>query len=204
MVKTYQSYSVTRQAVQMPDEKLWADYIAGHTVPLGDILNIFEFIGESGVGKEFPDGLQVLSNTGLQLAKPTDWIVKEAIDGTFYPIPDDIFQQKYFEAKEVASIVEELDFSAMSFGVAIETLKLGYRVARVGWNGKGMWLVMVSGPDDPEPNVAGYMMAWDDGVSIGVDRLLPWIGMKTADGGFVPWLASQTDILANDWCRVDG
>ena len=29
--------------------------------------------------------------------------------------------------------------------------------------------------------------------------LLPWIGMKTADNGFVPWLASQTDVLANDW-----
>lgn len=32
--------------------------------------------------------------------------------------------------------------------------------------------------------------------------LLPWIGMKTADNGFVPWLASQTDILAHDWEEV--
>jgi len=31
---------------------------------------------------------------------------------------------------------------------------------------------------------------------------LPWIGMKTADDKFVPWLASQTDVLANDWCVV--
>lgn len=77
----------------------------------------------------------------------------------------------------------------MSFGQAVEALRIGHRVSRAGWNGKGMWLKLV--PAD----------AYDVGVrstGFGVD-LLPWIGMKTADDKFVPWLASQTDILADDW-----
>lgn len=82
----------------------------------------------------------------------------------------------------------------IDFGGAIRLMKDGARVARKGWNGKGMWLTYVS---------AG---AYDVGVKtmIGADDLLPWIGMKTADGKFVPWLASQTDILADDWCVLGG
>ncbi len=82
--------------------------------------------------------------------------------------------------------------TGLSFGLGIEALKLGKRVARAGWNGRGMWLSMVGD---------GY---YDVGVSIaGEYDLLPWIGMKTADNKFVPWLASQTDMLAEDWVLVD-
>lgn len=87
------------------------------------------------------------------------------------------------------------------FGAAIEVLKKGYRVARKGWNGKGMWLMLVRPNDIDSPSdslewglAGGPQILDSDGI-----RLLPWIGMKTADGGFVPWLASQTDILAEDW-----
>jgi hypothetical protein len=78
----------------------------------------------------------------------------------------------------------------VSFSAALFCLKQGQRVAREGWNGKGMWLVLV--PAD----------GWH--TSVGPSYVpnayrLPWIGMKTADGGFVPWLASQTDIIAEDW-----
>jgi hypothetical protein len=79
------------------------------------------------------------------------------------------------------------------FGWAMTTLRQGICVARSGWNGKGMFLVYV--PAD----------AWASSqVPAGKDpqgraNRLPWIGMKTADGCFVPWLASQTDILAEDW-----
>ena len=82
----------------------------------------------------------------------------------------------------------------MSFGMAIETMKLGLKVARKGWNGKGMWLKLV-------PN--GY---FDVGCSITEEdavRLAPWIGMKTSDNTFVPWLASQTDMLSEDWVLVN-
>lgn len=83
----------------------------------------------------------------------------------------------------------------MNFGQALESLKSGKRVARAGWNGKGMWLLFVSAESwgmsvEPYTNTAG------------VFHRLPWLAMKTADDGLVPWLASQTDILAEDWSEV--
>ncbi len=120
----------------------------------------------------------------------------------------------------------------MNFGQALEVLKAGRRVARDGWNGKGMWLVLVKprvsyGAAEEEevtylvglPAGVARMPNWRDARFAEWDarfaewlsgdaevqqsaRLLPWIGMKTADGGFVPWLASQTDLLAEDWAEV--
>lgn len=80
-----------------------------------------------------------------------------------------------------------------SFGHAIACLKAGHRVARAGWNGKGMWLTMVAAENY---SVNGSL------ISMHVDTW-PWIGMKTADNKFVPWLASQTDVLAEDWQIVE-
>lgn len=87
----------------------------------------------------------------------------------------------------------------MSFGLAIEALKAGKRVARAGWNGKGMWLVMVASDGWTVPNKNFVSHPEFDGEP----HLMPWIGMKTADNGFVPWLASQTDMLADDWQIVE-
>lgn len=70
-----------------------------------------------------------------------------------------------------------------TFSRAIEILKEGGRVARTGWNGKGMWLELQV-PDEHNK------------------MTLPYIYMKTADDNVVPWLASQTDILAEDWEMV--
>lgn len=68
----------------------------------------------------------------------------------------------------------------MTFGEALALLKEGHRVSREGWNGKGMWLEL------QRPDAYSKMS-------------LPYIFMKTADGHQVPWLASQTDMLAEDW-----
>lgn len=68
----------------------------------------------------------------------------------------------------------------MTFGDAIEALKSGDTVAREGWNGKGM-LLQLQRPD------AHSKMS------------LPYIYMRTVQGDLVPWLASQTDMLAEDW-----
>jgi hypothetical protein len=76
----------------------------------------------------------------------------------------------------------------MNFGQALNELNSGKKVARSGWNGKGMWLQLVTA-DMYEVHYA----------NVPTEGLLPWIGMKTADDKFVPWLASQTDILAEDW-----
>ncbi|NVM91087.1 hypothetical protein FHT32_004751 [Variovorax sp. SG517] len=87
------------------------------------------------------------------------------------------------------------------FGDAIRHLKAGRRVARVGWNGKGMFLLRVKPDDDTMvPSLPAYSVL---GVSDMVSHCLPWIGMKTADNKLVPWLASQTDMLAVDWVLVE-
>ena len=88
----------------------------------------------------------------------------------------------------------------LTFGLAISYLKQGRKVARAGWNGKGMWLGLVK-----SNNYVIYQAPYGDGNAEDLDEcenLLPWIGMKTADNKFVPWLASQTDILAEDWETV--
>lgn len=67
-----------------------------------------------------------------------------------------------------------------SFGTALERMQAGERVARTGWNGKDMWITL------QRPDAHSKMT-------------LPYIYMKTVQGDFVPWLASQTDMLATDW-----
>ena len=86
----------------------------------------------------------------------------------------------------------------MTFGEAVEALKEGYKVARFGWNGKGMFLFLVKGSTftvDREP-LRSIM-----GVGTQV-QYHAHIDMKTAQGYVVPWLASQVDILSEDWILV--
>lgn len=91
------------------------------------------------------------------------------------------------------------------FGIAIEYLKQGFRVARSGWNGKGMFIFMR--PEDtlaadfipkvkslPE-SVRNFLIEQKRNVKFG-----SYLCMYAADGTIVNgWLASQTDILAEDW-----
>ena len=88
----------------------------------------------------------------------------------------------------------------MSFGLAVEAMKKGKKVARAGWNGKGMWLVLVKPPQSATPVDVKYDVNETDQYLPLDSKLLHFVGMKTADNCFVPWLASQTDILADDWC----
>lgn len=83
----------------------------------------------------------------------------------------------------------------LNFGQAIEALKQGKKVAREGWNGKGMFLFLVPGSTfkvDRPPLLGIY----PEGTEINYHA---HIDMKTADNKVVPWLASQTDVLAEDW-----
>lgn len=68
----------------------------------------------------------------------------------------------------------------LDFSEALRCLKKGYRVGRVGWNGKGMWLAL---------------QVPDEHSKMG----LPYVYMSTVSGKLVPWLCSQTDMLADDW-----
>lgn len=107
--------------------------------------------------------------------------------------PADVFNRAYRET------------SGMTFGQAIESLKLGFRVARRGWNGKGMWLSYSPGfkslPADRFWASANREYAKGCGGSADV---LPCITMKTVDSSgreaiLMGWLASQTDMLSDDW-----
>lgn len=80
----------------------------------------------------------------------------------------------------------------MNFGDALVAIKAGNRVARDGWNGKGMWIALVR-------DWRARLERPPIGAPGGFTRRMPWIVMRTADAGFVPWLASQTDVLAEDW-----
>lgn len=86
----------------------------------------------------------------------------------------------------------------LNFGQALGHLKNGIRMSRKGWNGKGMWLAYQAGYPDGIPINANTARA--TGLPEGtVCKFLPYIMMRTAGGEFVPWLASQTDVLAEDW-----
>jgi hypothetical protein len=79
---------------------------------------------------------------------------------------------------------------AKQFGAALALAKIGHRIARKGWNGKGMFVFRVS--------------SWTFTDGRNDNRLcLPFLAMKTADDKVVPWLASQTDLLASDWIDLD-
>jgi len=74
----------------------------------------------------------------------------------------------------------------------------GGKIARRGWNGKGMYLVFQRGYPEGIPINANTAAA--TGIAQGtVCRFLPYVMMRTATGDFVPWLCSQTDLLATDW-----
>lgn len=68
----------------------------------------------------------------------------------------------------------------MDIGQALDYLRGGHKVARAGWNGKGQFLQLQT-PDEHSK------------------MTLPYIYIHTVQGDLVPWLASQTDILATDW-----
>lgn len=86
----------------------------------------------------------------------------------------------------------------MDFGEAVRALKTGWRVTRPGWNGKNMYLAYQ--PGYPDGIAINQNTATATGIPLGtVCCFRPYIMMFTADGEFVPWVASQSDILAEDW-----
>ena len=86
----------------------------------------------------------------------------------------------------------------MVFELALGHIKAGKKAERTGWNGKGMFVVYQRGyPDGVEINKnTSEALGIPEGT---VERFRPYLLMRTAQGDFVPWVASQTDILANDW-----
>ena len=107
----------------------------------------------------------------------------EGFDGYVNWLPVEQFENAYQKT------------DGLTFGLALAALKKGKKVARQGWNGKGMFLFLVPGSifNVSRPPLLGI---YPEGTEI---NYCPHIDMKTADNKVVPWLCSQTDALAEDW-----
>lgn len=89
--------------------------------------------------------------------------------------------------------------ATFDFGTALLFLKEKRRVARQGWNGKDMFLFLVPGSTF-KVNRPPLLGIYPEGTEV---QYHAHIDMRTAQGSVVPWLASQTDVLAEDWVLVD-
>ena len=87
----------------------------------------------------------------------------------------------------------------MDFGQALAAIKTGKKVTRAGWNGNDMFLFLVPGSTFTV-NRAPLLGIYPEGTQI---QYHAHIDMKTAQGYVVPWLASQADLLSEDWILVD-
>jgi Protein of unknown function (DUF2829) len=89
----------------------------------------------------------------------------------------------------------------VDFGAALTALRTGGKLARTGWNGAGMFIVLQAGY--PDGIAINDNTAKATGIVEGtVCRFRPYLMMFTAQADFVPWVASQTDVLAEDWALV--
>jgi hypothetical protein len=174
-------------------------------------------------------GLKISTLEGNTLVNLGDFIIK-GINGEFYPCKLDIFEKTYEKAlkdpleirersvdqlseyhttsETIESIKKNRKMSSvytMDFGEALIHAKAGEKIARTGWNGKNMWVAMTPGKilDLEKHDI------WPEHIkNVAVNNggkveILPYLTMKTVDNKVViGWLASQTDMLADDWYIV--
>lgn len=118
------------------------------------------------------------------------------------------------EPNEYVSWCPKAEFDAvsrpidgMTFGMAIEAMKYGHKVARRGWNGKGMWISIPlrdGAVAIPAHHIWGEWNKREAMQNGGTVKVVPYVTMKAADGTIVMgWLASQTDMLSEDWVIVE-
>ena len=96
--------------------------------------------------------------------------------------PTDVFNNAYRPIK------------GMTFGMALEALKVGQKVARSGWNGKNMFVFQIQGS-----NKLASIHGFGFGEYLGEPTFRDALFMRTVDNQLVPWTISQTDALAQDW-----
>lgn len=101
--------------------------------------------------------------------------------------PKDVFERAYQPV------------TGMTFGMALEAVKRGARVARSGWNGKNMFIFLVPGSKF-QVNRPPLLGIYPEGTTV---KYHAHVDMRTADGQIVPWLCSQTDMLAEDWMIIE-
>ncbi|WP_433242434.1 DUF2829 domain-containing protein [Actinomadura nitritigenes] len=91
----------------------------------------------------------------------------------------------------------------MDFGYALTRLRGGSRVTRNGWNASGQWVVLQDGY--PDGIAINGNTAAATGIPEGtVCRFRPYLMLRCADGAFVPWQPTTSDVLAEDWRILTG
>lgn len=88
----------------------------------------------------------------------------------------------------------------VDFGAALDYLKHGYRLARKGWNAANQWIALNPGSSIVVSEGRPLAAVFPVGTPL---EIKPYLIIKTVQGSIVPWLASQTDLLAEDWFVVD-
>lgn len=113
--------------------------------------------------------------------------------------PKEVFKRTYRLTGIDGELHKEVIRTSLpvGFGIALIALKMGKQVTRSGWNGKGMYLYRVGAGRYPPSTPAGRAIAAEQ--PDGLVPYPPYIAMKTVTGEVVPWLASQTDLLSDDW-----
>lgn len=89
----------------------------------------------------------------------------------------------------------QIHMKAGTFSWALAHVRAGAKVQREGWNGKGMFIFLVGGSTF-KVNRAPLLGIYPEGTTINYHA---HVDMRTAQGDIVPWLCSQTDMLADDW-----
>lgn len=146
---------------------------------------------------------------GVQEAKAKGYKTGDALDGeTGYEIT---YPGNGYKSWCPKAIFEEANRPTvgMPFGHAIEAARQGHKIARAGWNGKNMFVVVMPALNLPPFNTQDTNRKVNDRTAkfIGEDAPLncvPYFAMYAANKDWVPgWLASQTDMLADDWQIVE-
>ena len=194
-MKQYKKKPVVIEAIQFVDD-------------VERILEIQEFMGGGllRVNYEDPENpfIRIETLEGEMKAMEGDYIIK-GVNGEFYPCKPDIFEKTYDEVDETCV--------GMSFGDAIEVLKQGGLVRRVGWVDKGMFLFIRPADSlsvdfivDKVKSLPDSFKSWvSDNYEV-KDSIMfaKYICMRDADGSITNgWNATQEDMLAVDWEIVE-
>lgn len=157
---------------------------------------------EGEEGAIFSDGTDLIIVTleGDHIARPGDWIIK-GVQGEIYPCKPDIFAATYDEGGEqLVGNGKNPKYRGddMTFVQALDALKEGLRVARSGWNGKGMFAYLV--PPASYPVQTGAAKS-----HFGEGSMVPYnayLALKGVDETVSTWVPSVTDCLAEDWTVI--
>ena len=132
-------------------------------------------------------------------------IIIRGVNGELYPCKPEIFEKTYniLSDESNASVVDHLDTEfTHDFSWALRMMKLGKKIHRAAWNGKGMFAVLQKGYPQGIPCNKQTAEAW--GINEGdLFRCEPYMQLKMVNGSHSMWVPSVNDCLSNDWAIVE-